>query len=29
MGWVILGLSVTIVVFLILGIRTFNRRVVN
>src|SRR6266852_4703302 len=24
MGWVILGLSVTIVVFLILGIRTFN-----
>jgi ABC-2 type transport system permease protein len=29
MGWVILGLSVTIVVFLILGIRTFNRRVIN
>ena len=29
MGWVLLGLSVTIVVFLILGMRTFNRRVVN
>jgi ABC-2 type transport system permease protein len=29
MGWVILGLSVTIVVFLLLGIRTFNRRVIN
>ena len=29
MGWVILGLSVTIVVFFILGVRTFNRRVIN
>jgi ABC-2 type transport system permease protein len=29
MGWVILGLSVTFVAFLILGIRTFNRKVVN
>jgi ABC-2 type transport system permease protein len=29
MGWVILGLSVTIVAFFILGVRTFNRRVVN
>jgi ABC-2 type transport system permease protein len=29
MGWVLLGLSVTIVVFFILGIRTFRRRVVN
>ncbi len=29
MGWVLLGLSVTVVVFLSLGIRTFNRRVVN
>ncbi|HVB72576.1 MAG TPA: ABC transporter permease [Ktedonobacteraceae bacterium] len=28
-GWVLLGLSVTIVAFLFLGIRTFNRRVVN
>jgi len=28
MGWVLLGLSVTIVVFFILGIRTFRRRVV-
>lgn len=28
-GWVTLGLSVTIVVFFILGVRTFNRRVVN
>lgn len=29
MGWVILGLSVTIVGFFILGVRTFHRRVVN
>lgn len=29
MGWVLLGLSVTFVLFLILGIRTFHRRVVN
>jgi len=29
MGWVILGLSVTFVAFLIIGIRTFRRRVVN
>jgi ABC-2 type transport system permease protein len=29
MGWVILGLSVTIVAFFILGVRTFHRRVVN
>ena len=29
MGWVILGLAVTIVVFFILGVRTFHRRVVN
>jgi len=29
MGWVILGLGVTFVAFLILGIRTFNRKVVN
>lgn len=29
MGWVILGLSVTLVVFLIIGMRTFHRRVVN
>jgi ABC-2 type transport system permease protein len=29
MGWVILGLCVTIVAFFILGVRTFNRRVVN
>jgi ABC-2 type transport system permease protein len=28
MGWVLLGLSVTVVVFFILGIRTFRRRVV-
>src|SRR5690349_971590 len=28
MGWVILGLSVTFIVFLFLGIRTFRRRVV-
>ena len=28
-GWVLLGLGVTIVLFLILGIRTFYRRVVN
>jgi ABC-2 type transport system permease protein len=28
-GWVLLGLSVTVVVFFILGVRTFNRRVVN
>jgi len=28
-GWVILGLSVTFVVFLYLGIRTFRRRVIN
>jgi ABC-2 type transport system permease protein len=28
MGWVLLGLSITIVVFFILGIRTFRRRVV-
>lgn len=28
MGWVLLGLSVTIVAFFILGIRTFRRRVV-
>ncbi len=29
MGWVLLGLSVTFVLFLILGIRTFNSKVVN
>ncbi|HLX55387.1 MAG TPA: ABC transporter permease [Ktedonobacteraceae bacterium] len=29
MGWVILGLSLTFVVFLILGMRTFRRRVIN
>jgi hypothetical protein len=29
MGWVILGLSVTIVAFLIIGMRTFRRRVVS
>ncbi|HLH62860.1 MAG TPA: ABC transporter permease [Ktedonobacteraceae bacterium] len=29
MGWVILGLSVTIVVFFILGLRIFRRRVIN
>jgi len=29
MGWVLLGLSVTIVVFFILGLRTFRRRVIN
>ncbi len=29
MGWVLLGLSVTFVAFLILGIRTFHRRVVS
>src|SRR5438067_12149607 len=29
MGWVILGLSVTFVAFLFLGIRTFRRRVVS
>lgn len=28
-GWVVLGLSVTFVVFLYLGIRTFRRRVIN
>lgn len=28
-GWVLLGLSVTVVVFFILGVRTFQRRVVN
>ncbi len=28
-GWVLLGLSITVVVFFILGIRTFRRRVVN
>ena len=28
-GWVLLGLSVTFVAFLIIGIRTFHRRVVN
>ena len=28
-GWVILGLSVTFVVFLYLGIRTFRGRVIN
>ena len=28
-GWVVLGLSVTLVVFLYLGIRTFRRRVIN
>jgi len=28
-GWVILGLGVTFVVFLYLGIRTFRRRVIN
>lgn len=29
MGWVVPGLSVTFVAFLILGIRTFKSRVVN
>ncbi|HZS76609.1 MAG TPA: ABC transporter permease [Ktedonobacteraceae bacterium] len=29
MGWVLLGLAVTIVVFFIFGVRTFHRRVVN
>jgi hypothetical protein len=29
MGWVILGLSVTFIAFLIIGLRTFRRRVVN
>ena len=29
MGWVLLGLSVTFVAFLIIGMRTFRRRVVN
>jgi ABC-2 type transport system permease protein len=29
MGWVILGLGVTFVAFLFIGIRTFRRRVVN
>ena len=28
-GWVILGLSVTFVIFLYLGIRTFRRRIIN
>jgi ABC-2 type transport system permease protein len=28
-GWVLLGLGVTVVVFFILGLRTFHRRVVN
>jgi ABC-2 type transport system permease protein len=29
LGWVILGLSVTVVVFFILGLRIFRSRVVN
>jgi ABC-2 type transport system permease protein len=28
-GWVLLGLSATVVIFTILGMRTFYRRVVN
>ena len=28
-GWVLLGLGVTVVIFFILGLRTFHRRVVN